>query len=249
MSNDITKLLERIAVLESRLADANKPATPVYDNADPVGSLTRAGADLDYLTKILVARAMGDQAPPELRVLSQLGPQIATTRALESQLEDLRRQVTGINETSQKKAARESFRAIAADKTKYPALAKALAADPEFFDEDLDRHQGSAEELATKMEARLVKLVPVEAPPASDEDADTTAQSDSALGLALTGDDQSTKVESANQVAAAAPPARRPAVNSQMPPLARPTPGVFTPDEHAKLRDEIVRKYQSGSRE
>jgi hypothetical protein len=244
------KLLERLAQLEQRLADKPAPPAPAFDHADPIGSLSKMGADVQYLTKLLVANAMGEQAPPELRALAHMGPQVAATRALEAKLNDLSRQVTDVVTSSSKKAARESFKAVTSDKSKYPALSKALAADPEFFDEDFERHTGSAEEFATRMEARLAKLGLVPTPPASDVNADADEPpSDSTLGTPQieyadepVDDDQSTQVESAPPKAAA-PPVRRAPVNSAMPPLNQPKAGVFTPEDHAKLAQDIVRKY------
>lgn len=261
--NQIQKLLERIALMEQRLADATaKPApqappSPAIDWADP-DSLIKAGADLDYLTKVLVARAMGDQAPDHLRVVAQMGPQISATRRLEQKLEDLANKVTGIVDSSAKKSARESFKTLAADKTKYPALSKVLTADPDFFNEDLEGLSGSAEDFATKMEARLAKLPGfVATETASDEDADTTGDEEvydsnlaNELGfdpnddsIVANGQSEQPDVGTVEAPKTVPPPPKRAPVNGRMPPLNQPKAGVFTPDENAKLIEEVVRKY------
>lgn len=269
MSDINAKLLEKLATLEAQVAAMSKPAKhPSYDPADPIGSLQAQGADLDTLTKMLVARTLGEQAPPEWRALTAIGPQVAATRALEAKLNALADTVTQTTASMTKKAVRESFKAVTSDKTKYPALAKALAADPTFFDEDLDAHSGSAEDFAQRAEAKLQKLgyaTPV--PTASEEDADTSDDEvlDSAapsqedlqeLGFdpnddSIVANGQSTQAESAeaaHRMAAAPPPKRERALNGQMPPQRGPKVGVFTADDHARLRDEVVRKYSRPQR-
>jgi len=191
---------------------------------DPVGSLTKMGMSVDYVTKVLVANAMGDSAPAELRGLVQMGPVLSAQGALESRLEQLSRQVSSIVETGTKNSIREGFRALTGDKTKYPNLAKAAAADSALFDTELEAHRGTAEEFATQVEARLAKLaaslgVP---PPASEGNADQP--------------DQSTQVK---------PAATTAALSGSPPPLPVQKDGVFSKEDHTKLRDEIVRKYPS----
>ncbi len=237
MSDDTAKLLTRLATMEAELASLRnrKPeaSAPAFDPAafraafvaDPVGTMTRMGAPVDHVTRVLVAHAMGDTAPPELKVLAAMGPQVNAAQALDAKVEALSRQLSDLNASSSKSGVRESFKAITADKTKYPHLAKALTADPGFFDEDLGTHGGSAEDFASKMEARLSKVgtvfgVTIAPPAASSEHADPNVQSQKDKPAALEG-----------------------ALNGSPPPLPEPKAGVFTAEDHAKLRDETVRKY------
>lgn len=194
---------------------------------DPVGVLTRLGVPVDFVTKVFVANALGDQAPPELKALAAMGPQVSHAAALDSKVESLSRQISTMTEAEKKKAAVQSFKELAKDKTKYPSLAKALETEPSYIDDELAFMEGSAEEYAAKLEGRLSKAAKVFAPPppASEANADTS-------GTPETQADQSTKVKPAT-------------TSGSVPALKQSTPGVFTEEEHAKLRDEIVRKYSS----
>lgn len=224
MSDD---LLRRLATLESELASLRKPAAPAFDPNqfrqafinDPVGTLTRMGAPVDHITKVLVANAMGDQAPPELKVLASQGPQLMAHQALEAQVEALSRQLSTMNASSQKAGLRESLKTIGSDKTKYPNLSKAVAADPSLLDEELASHGGTAEELAAKVEARLTKMAAIYAPtpPASTEYADDDASSTQG----------------------------KPAGNDGVPPLQAKQSGPPTSEELARIKAEVLHKYQS----
>ncbi len=228
MSDDQNaKLLTRLAAMEQELAtlrNAERKPTPQFDPVafrtafvnDPVGVLSKMGAPIDHVTRVLVANAMGDQAPQELKVLAAMGPQLSAAQALEAKVEALSRQLSDQG----RKGTRESFQALATDKTKNPHLAKALSADPTLFDEDVASHGGSAEELAAKLETRLGKFSAVYAPPpVSEQNTETTVQST-----------QDT-------------PAIAGALSGSVPPISQPTPGVFKAEDHQKLRDEVLRKH------
>ncbi len=191
--------------------------------ADPIGTLTRMGAPVDHVTRVLVAHAMGEQAPPELRVLAAMGPQVSATSALDSKVDALSRQVSTFLESQTKAGTRSSFQALAADKTKYPHLAKAFTADPSLFDDEVATGE-NALELAAKLEARLTKVAAVYAPPtASEGNADQPIV-------------PSTKDE---------PAALAGTTSGGVPPIPRSPTGVITPAEDKALRDEIVRKYSA----
>lgn len=229
--SDTEKLLARLAQMEQELASLRSPkAAPADPNqiniamlqqqfvSDPVGTMARLGLPQDHITRVLVASAMGEQAPPELKVLAAMGPQVSAQRALDAKLETLSRRIEDFS--SQGKL--ERFKALASDKSKHPHLAKAYAADPSLFDEDIAAG-GTAEELATKMEARLSKVAAVYSPPpASDANAEPVVQS-SQDQPALTG----TPLQGVPPI----PPQQK--------------PGVFTQEDHVRLRDEIVRKFAS----
>jgi uncharacterized phage infection (PIP) family protein YhgE len=227
LSEDQTaKLLSRIAAMESELATlrAVKPRTdPPFDPekfrqafyADPVGMVTKMGVPVDHVTRVLVANALGDQAPPELKVLAAMGPQMSAVQAASAQVEELSRRLSSYEQKEQSAARAQSVKALISDKTKYPHLAKAFAADPSILD---DLGGENAEEAAAKMEKRFSLVAP---PPASVENADASGQSTQSK------------------------PATVGALSGEVPPLPQPKSGVLTQDEDRKLRDEIVRKYSS----
>lgn len=225
-------LLQKLAQLEAEVSalrkGAREPQAPQFDPntflrqlvTDPVGTLTRHNLPVDHVTRVLVANAMGDQAPPELKVLAAMGPQVSAQRALAEQVDALSRRLTDL--TSPKPPSVDSVKALTADKAKYPHLAKALAADPAFFTDAEIAAGGSAEEFAAQAEARLSKMAAVYAPPpASEANADPNGQSKQAA------------------------PADTPVTSGGVPPIPKPTGASFTQEDHVKLRDEIVRKHTS----
>ncbi len=226
-ADTISKLMTRLASLEQEVSRHRSAPPAGIDPAamraglisDPIGFMTKHGIPIDHVTRVAVAHAMGDNAPPELKVLAQMGPQVSETRELKSQLEQLSRQVSSFVDLGAKNGARESFRTLANDKAKYPHLARAVSADPDLFREELDRHGGTPEELATALEARQAKFAAAygfqaDPPPASGESAEATVQS--TQGKPAVGD---------------------------VPPLKTGGAGIFTPEEHLALRNEIVSKY------
>lgn len=227
------KLMERIALMERELSTLRaRPAEQKFDaNAfisammvDPHGTLAKMGArkdHLDHLTKVFVANAMGNEAPPQLQMLAAMGPQVNATHALDSKLEALSRQFSELTESQKRNGVRESFKALTADKVKYPHLSKAYAANPALFDEALNG-TGTAEEIAKTMEERHAAIAKIYAPtPAASENADTATT-------------QSTQ----SQPAAGG-------IDPTPPPIPKASTGVWSEAEHVRLRDELVRKYTS----
>ncbi len=238
---DISKLLSRIATLEARAeATARAPAAPQTNGidpaeflrayaADPIGTLQAIGASpqiLDYSAKSHVVYAMeaaGQTPPHQLKALVSMGPQISATNALASEVQSLRQRIE-LQDTEKTKAVRsQAYKALISDKSKYPSLAKAMSADPTLFDGDLDGFGGTAEEFAVAQEARLAKLAPALGAPAA-----------SAANAEATKTTESKQVE----------PALASGMNTA-PPLPEKSVGVFTADDHASLRDEIVRKHSA----
>lgn len=233
--SDTEKLLARMAAMEAELAgfrkQAAKPTTPAFDKAafvrDPLGFMAQHGIPADHVTKVLVANAMGEQAPPELKVLAAMGPQMSHTLTLNEKLETLSRQFSELVSSKQSEGKRESWKALIADKTKYPHLAKAVSADTSLFDDDLSAFGGTAEELAASIEAKLAKYAAViTPPPASEANADNAEKADA----------QSTQSTPAPLAATTA---------GGVPPIPQTPAGPPTPDQQKALRDEIVRKYGS----
>lgn len=225
-------LLSRFAVMEAEVsgyrsrkqepAGLDPTAFKGQFTSDPLGTISRMGLPLDHITRVLVAHAMGDAAPPELKALAAMGPQVSATATLDAKVTELTRQLTEMTASSSRNGVRTSFNALATDKVKYPNLSKALTAQPDLYNEELATRRGSADEIAAQLEAHLTKVAAIYAPqPASDEAAVSTP-------------DPSTQIK---PVAAAG------ALVGGVPPLPTVTQGVFTQDEHTKLRDEIVRKY------
>lgn len=227
MSDALATALARLAKLDQEMAELRSRSapqgTPGIDPRaflqDPVGALTRAGIPIDHVTRVLVANAMGDQAPPELRTLAAQGPLLSKQSEIEAKLEAVSRQLVEI--TTPKKPTAESVQALISDAKKYPVLSKAAALDPDLITEALATHGGTAEELAAKLEARFSKLMPA-TPAASEANADVS-----------TG--QSTQANPAgNTTSGGVPPIPKQNIG-----------GTFTQEDHAKLRDEIVRKHSS----
>lgn len=219
-------LLQKLAEYE-KAKSTPAPSAPAFDPRDPVGSLQKMGADVDYTTKVLVAnalRANGQPVPPQLEMLAQWGPQTNATNALQSQVETLSRQLSMLAETQTKAVTRESFKASVADKSKYPHLAKAYAANPALFEGKVDAHKGNADELAAAIETELKAVAESlgHALTASDEDADDD------------DDNESSNVDPATQGS-----------NGELPPAAKPVDksGLWTEADHIRTRDEIVKKY------
>jgi hypothetical protein len=238
LTSKMAGMEKELATLRQKPAAVSAPPAPAFDArqflsaylADPYGTIARMGATPDQLrhvTQVHFAHALGDQAPPELKMLAQLGPQVAATSHLASQIQSLGQRLESFETGVTKKSTRESFSAVAVDKAKYPHLAAAYAADPSLFDSELEGHKGNAAELAESLETRHKKLAGIygpKTPPASDENAESN-------------DGQSKQAELATQAVGMDP---------TPPPLPKSTPGVWSDDEHARVRDEIVRKYSSG---
>lgn len=234
----LEKALARIAALEARESSRPAPSTPNTGidpqvlarsfAADPVGTMTKLGIPVDHVSRVLVAHALGDQAPPELRMLAQQGPLMSATQALASDLQNVRQRFEAFEERDQKDSRRKSFSALAADKSKYPLLAAAIAKNPELFNSDAESHKGDAAALAESIESRLKVLAPAlgVTPPASQVNAETANA------------DPSTQVKQAQSGV----------VDPTPPPIPQPKPGVFTPETHTELKERILRKYESGAR-
>lgn len=226
MEDKLDKALARIAALESQLSRQPKPEFDPRQFAqaltsDPVGTMTRMGVPVDYVSKLLVAHTLGDHAPAELRTLAMMGPQVSQMQAIASDLQAVRQRQEAIEERDRKSNLRTSFSGLATDKTKYPLLAAAFGKAPSLFSDEIESYRGNADELAAAIEGRL--KVTAEAagytPPASDADADKTQG-------------QSTQAKQAPG-----------AVDQTPPPLSQAKPGVFTQEDHEALKQRIIRKY------
>lgn len=175
--------MAKIAALESELAplrsqrqsapagiDLNQLRQGLMRN--PIGVLEQLGVPIEAIGPHVVAHQMGDKAPPALQALVSRGPMMAGMDALSQEVAALRQWQATLSESTQRAGLAQSFKTLSADKSKYPHLAVAHAADPALFEEDVAGHKGDAAALASKIEARLSGLAKVFSPPASTENAE-----------------------------------------------------------------------------
>lgn len=229
----LSTAMSRIAALESR---PTAPAPAQFDTQgfvrDPIGSMRAHNMPVDHIARVMVAHVMGDQAPPELRALAAMGPQVSQQQALTSELGQLRQRLEQIETERQLAAVRQSFSTLAGDKSKYPTLAAAYARNPGAFEADVASYKGDAAALADSLEGKLKALAPaVGAPqPASTVNAgqatSQSSQTQQAQGSAVTG----------GPVDTTPPP---------LPSIAKP--GVFTQTDHEALKARIIQKHAGKS--
>lgn len=218
--------LAKIAALESELAQFRKMKRDITIN--PAGVLQQMGVPKEHVTEVLVADHLGDKAPPQLRAAAAVGPTLAKLMDQEAELAALRQRLDASDKEARSKAVRESTKTTGMDKSKYPYLAAALAADPSYL--DAEAVGDSAEATAAAVEARLARAAKAFGftPPASTEDA----------GKKADGAD-----------AAAQGTGRKPQAHQggNPPPVPQSTGKVgWSDDDRIALRDEIVRKAERG---
>jgi hypothetical protein len=140
--------------------------------------------------------------------------------------EELSRRLEDLSAKDTRQSTRESVNKLVADKAKYPHLATALAMDPSLFDDDLNSHKGSAEELVQSLEARMAKFAGVLGAKVALPASGGNAESD--LPREQYG---------------------KPAWGSSIdvPPIPQKQQGVWSEDDDRALRDEITRKYAPSS--
>jgi hypothetical protein len=238
---DNEKLLARIAALETEVAPlrAAGKQQPGLDPKvvaraiahDPLGALKQLGVDRNYVTQILVAAALEEQGQPvpdQLRAARSQGSTMAAQSELRDEMSALRQRM----DAEAAERARESAKAVMADKTKYPRLAAAYATAPDLFAEDVNGHKGDAAVLADKLEKRLAataKALGVPDPqPASQNNADS-----------VTGEVIDPISRQGTARASGAPAGDPPPISS------RKTKGWSEEDKQA-LRDQIVRNAERG---
>lgn len=195
---------------------------------DPVGTIARMGAtqeQLQHVTQVHFAHALGDAAPPQFKMLAQMGPQVAATSQLASQISSLGQRLETFETGVKKQSTRDSFIAAVSDKTKYPHLAAAYAADPALFSDAIDGHRGNAVELADALETRHKKLAEIYGPK-------TPAASDETAGA---DDGQSKQAELATS-----PPV---GIDPTPPPIQQPKQGVWSEADHDRTKAAILKKY------
>lgn len=236
MSDSETALLARIAALEAELSGHRKQRTAIPSDVrntilrDPVAALEQMGV-LEAVSKAVVAKAVGPNAPHYQNIMTsaRTDANAVLVDSLLEEINSLRQRVDTVDSKARLGETKGALHKAAADKTKYPHLASALAADSELFDSEVSSHRGSADELAQAIEARLsreAKALGIKTPPASQGNADnatTTATSTQA------------KAQTASTMA------------GDPPPIPRSHSGPnFTEVDQKALRDEIVRNVERG---
>lgn len=229
-------LLARIAALETEVAPLRARVSAPSDNTkqikadfahDPVAALRKYGVAQDYVTQVLVAaelERLGQPVPEQLRAARERGPAMAAQSAILDEVAALRQRL----DAEAAERTRESTKTTFADKTKYPRLSAAYAADPTLFEEDVSAHKGNAAALADKLEKRLAataRALGVSEP--------SVASKESATGTANPSSKQGT-------ASASGAPAGNP------PPITMKTSKGFSDDDRQALRDEIVRNAERG---
>jgi hypothetical protein len=220
-----TALLAKIARMEEELSTLRKTSTTAFDKrafvSDPLSAMEKLGIDKHHVARFLIADQLGDKADPAIRTYAQLGPQIAQTESLKSELEALRRVVEDQQTELRRASVAQSLKSNT-DKSKHPYLAAALARDPDLFKAEIEAHRGDAAALAESLEGRLA----------------ATAK---ALGHTLPADSSKTSDESTQE---SSKPALAGSLGGDPPtPSQASTSGGWSAEDHQKLKAEIIRKY------
>ena len=227
MSDTENKLLERIAALEGKLSAP--PAGQSFDKRkatlNPIGYFKELGMDITHLSRHFVANALGKDCPPELSAMVQMGPQIAATSHLEELVTSLSRKVDQLAT----RQSVDSLKTKPVDHAKYPTLAAAVKADPSILDRELASigDTVSPEEALKKVEEKLSTYAKAfNFKPPSSQDTNKTETIQNPDGSAIKSDITPATVPS-----------------GEVPPLLpNSSGGVFTADEHERLKNAVLRK-------
>lgn len=230
---DETKLLERIASLESKLSEGNKIAEKNgFDvrraTIDPLNYFKEKGVDVEHLTRVFVANAMGKDCPPHLATMAQMGPQIAATSHLEQLVTSLATKVDSLVKARETEGLVASVKNTKVDPSKYPTLAAAIKTDPTILDKEL-KSLGDIADPAKAFESIETKLAPYA------KAFGFTAPTPESKNTGDVGTMSETKPEfkSANQGTA----------GIEVPPLLPDSQGVMDDDAKEKLKQAVLKKY------
>jgi hypothetical protein len=222
------ELLNRIAALENELAPlrGRNVVTKQQLLTNPLGAYASLGLTPEekmHVQRVNFADALGDQAPPDMRMYAQLGPQMAQMSSLATAFEALSRRVEEmVVVPKQAETTRESVKALIANKEVYPFLSAAVAANPALLDARTKGRTGEAADIAKELEAEAALFATTygykPAQPAS-ENADKSAPSQQSKPASLVG------------------------AAMDVPPLPEGHVGPITPEEDKRLQDEISKKY------
>lgn len=230
-------LFAKIAALESALAEAKRaPAQPQFDmnkftaalRRNPIGVLSKIGVDPNAIAPAIVAHQLGDQAAqyPQLQALVNQGPLDAKVDEVSQLVAELRQWKQQTEDTSRQAGIAQSFKTLAADKSKYPHIAALAASDPSFFDGDIAGHKGDAATLAQTLESRYAVMAKTFGSPTGSQNQPDTAQSAN-----------TSEQRAAHTVGIA---------GGNPPPLPASSSGAPSEQELRALRDEVVRGVDAG---
>ena len=238
MSEDTSKLLERIAALESQLAPARKSeGQPAFDKREaainPIAYLKKMGmsvTELQHMSRHFVADALGKDCPPELSAMVQMGPQIAATSRMEELVNSLSRKVDELSNVH--KVA--SVKTQTVDPVKYPTLAAAVKGDSSILERELAKLGDIADPAAAfkKIEEALApyaKAFGFKTPA-------TTVDSSTNNTTSIQNPDGSTITQEIKPASA---------FSGEVPSLlgSGSNNGAMTADEHERLKSAILKKH------
>ena len=225
-------LLSRIAALETELSQHRSRNTPTAIKQqllmNPQGFYNAIGMTPDeriHLQRVTVAEVLGDQAPQDMKMYAAQGPQVAQMSQLTATLDALSRRVEELVVAArQAEAARESLKALIANKVEYPHFSAAVAANPALLDAKLKGRTGEAAVIAKELEEEAKQFATAygykaPAQPASDDAAKTEAQSLESKPAPLAG------------------------ASMDAPPLPGAQTGPLTDEEDRRIQEELNRKY------
>lgn len=241
MSDTENKLLERVAALESELSIKRKNDGLDVRRAtlDPLNYFKEKGLDVDHMTRVFVANAMGKSAPPELTAMVQQGPQILATSNLEKMVQSLAETVKAIVDKDKANELVASVKNTTVDPSKYPTLAAAIKTNPSILDSEL-KSLGTIADSTKALELIENKLSPYAKafgwkPPVSESKKDESSTEIKSDTTTIT--DTQPQFRSANQGTS----------GSEVPPLLTGDNGVMTEDMHEKLKNAVLKKYSGVS--
>lgn len=235
MSDTENKLLERIASLESRLSGKDKETSGLDKRKatlDPVKYFQEQGLDIAHLSRHFVAHALGKECPPQLAAMVQMGPQIAATSHLEELVTSLSQKVDSMLEKEKSREVVASVKSTTVDSAKYPTLAAAMKSDPKFLEMEL-ASLGELADTASALEKIEKKISPY-AKAFGFKSSTDTSQNKSESGTIT---ETTPEFKSANNGLS----------GTEVPPLVNLAPGAWSEDDHIKVKEAILKKYNSNT--
>lgn len=204
---------------------------------DPLGTMNQFKVPQEYrqhMTAALVAgemQAMGIAVDPGLQARVQQFPQTQKIDNIQTELEALRQREKAREDAAKASVVRESLKTTAADKTKYPHLAAAMANNPELYASRVSAESDPAA-LAESLEKELAATAAALGykPP----QAQTASQADA--GNANTTTSTQVTAQTVNTRAGDPPPLPNKTASSG-----------FSEADDAALKERIARKHAAGA--
>lgn len=129
----------RLSEMEARLSGQSDFVDRLH--RDPVEALRSLGADADGISKVLLARAMGDKAPPEVKAAAEKLEWQREIDALKRQVQQTEAQRYHEAERLRVQSEARAFAsAVPKDEqgtSKYPALARVAVTDASFVEQEI----------------------------------------------------------------------------------------------------------------